>query len=235
MRICLFDDAQSAARYGARQIAEAARSAVRERGSFSLALSGGSTPWAMLSVLAGENLPWASTHIFQVDERAVPMDSPDRTFAKLQSLLFSRVPIPERNIHPMPVDTEDLDSAAKRYALTLINDLGSPPVLDLVHLGIGADGHTASLTPGDTALPSATSSDVTVSSPYEGSRRMTLTYPMLNRARLIVWLIIGPDKAPMVPRLIAGDTSIPAGRIERERALLVADKSAAALLKEQSH
>src|SRR5215831_2352225 len=103
MWICVLDDAESAAHYGAAQIAEAARSSVGERGSFSLALSGGSTPWPMLSSLAREDVPWASVHIFQVDERAVPMDSPERTFAKLQSVLLSRVPIPEGNIHPMPV------------------------------------------------------------------------------------------------------------------------------------
>jgi len=233
MRICVLDDVESAARYGATQISEAARSSVRERGSFSLALSGGSTPWPMLSALAGEDIPWASIHVFQVDERAVPMDSPERTFAKLRSVLLSRAPIPEGNIHPMPVDTDDLDAAARRYERTLVNALGFPPVLDLVHLGIGADGHTASLIPGAASLASASPSEVMVSDIYQGSRRMTLTYPILNRARMILWLIIGEDKAPMLPRLIAGDTSIPAGCIEQDRAILIADRSAAALLKEQ--
>ena len=226
MQICVLDDAKGAAAYAAKRIAEAARRAVLERGSCSLALSGGSTPGPAQSVLAYENIPWGNVHIFQVDERAVPIDSPQRNFANIQKVLLSRAPIPEENIHPMPVDAADLDAGAKAYERELRDVLGSPPVLDLVHLGLGADGHTASLIPGDAALLTA-SRDVAVSGPYEGSRRMTLTYPMLNRAREILWLVLGEEKAAMLQRLMGGDTSIPAGRIERSRAIVIADKAAA--------
>jgi 6-phosphogluconolactonase len=226
MQIYVLEDERSAAVYGAKRIGEAARNAVLERGSCSLALSGGSTPSQKLSVLAGEDIPWAKVHIFQVDERAVPINSPQRNFANLRSILLSRVAAPEENIHPMPVDTDDLDAGARAYERELTTVLGSPPILDLVHLGLGADGHTASLVPGDADL-ARTSADVTVSGPYQGSRRMTLTYPILNRARAILWFVLGQDKAEMLQRLIKGDTSIPAGRIERSRAILVADKAAA--------
>ncbi len=229
MQICVLDDAKSAAAYAAKRIGEAARNAVLERGSCSLALSGGSTPGPAQSVLAYENLPWAKVHIFQVDERAVPINSPQRNFANMRNILLSRVPIPEENIHPMPVDSADLDAGAKAYERELTNVLGSPPVLDLVHLGLGADGHTASLIPRDAALLTA-SRDVAVSGPYEGSRRMTLTYPMLNRAREILWLVLGEDKAAMLQRMMAGDASIPAGRVETSRAIVVADKAAATLI-----
>ena len=226
MQICVADDAQSAARDGAKRIAETARTSVSERGSFSLALSGGSTPWPMLTALAGEDVPWPRVHIFQVDERAVALDSPQRTITQLRRVLLSRVPVPQENVHPMPVDTADLDAAAKSYELALRNVLGAPPVLDLVHLGLGGDGHTASLVPGDSVSARATS-DVTVSVPYEGNRRMTLTYPTLNRARTILWLVIGTDKVQMLQRLLAGDSAIPAGRIEQSRAIVIADKAAA--------
>ena len=228
MQICVLDDANGAAAYAAKRIGEAARRAVLERGSCSLALSGGSTPGPTQSVLAYENIPWANVHIFQVDERAVPVDSPQRNFANIRTVLLSRAPIPDENIHPMPVDTADLDAGAKAYERELTNVLGSPPILDLVHLGLGADGHTASLTPGDADLCAA--SDVAISGVYEGSRRMTLTYSMLNRSREILWLVLGEDKAAMARRLVAGDASIPAGRIEAARAIIVADKAAARLL-----
>ena len=229
MQICVHDDAKGAAAYAAKHIAEAARRAVLERGSGSLALSGGSTPGPTQSVLASENIPWASVHIFQVDERAVPINSPQRNFANIRNILLSRAPIPEENVHPMPVDTADLDAGAKAYERELTNVLGSPAVFDLVHLGLGADGHTASLVPGDASAARQTC-DVTVSVPYEGTRRMTLTYPILNRARTILWLVLGQDKAEMLQRLIASDTSIPAGRIESSRAIVIADKAAASLI-----
>jgi len=229
MKIVVLENSQTAAHYAATEIAEAARNTVRERGLFSLALSGGNSPGPMFSALAEQDIPWAKAHIFQADERIVPMESPDRSFAKLRDILLSRVPIPEGNVHPMPVETDDLEAAAAGYGITLSETLGTPPVLDLVHLGLGADGHTASLIPGDRALAIARR-NVAVSGPYERTRRMTLTYPILNRARAILWLVLGTDKAQILQRLIEGDTKIPAGLIERSRATIVADKEAAALL-----
>jgi len=126
----------------------------------------------------------------------------------------------------MPVNAPDLNAAAARYAITLQQIADSPPVLDLVHLGLGPDGHTASLTPGDPVLEVA-DADVSLTGVYQGRRRMTLTYPILNRSRQVLWLVTGQDKAGMVGRLYAGDTSIPAGRVRREHALMIADSAAA--------
>ena len=126
----------------------------------------------------------------------------------------------------MPVEAPELESAAERYAETLKTIAGSPPVLDLVHLGLGPDGHTASLVPGDPVL-NVTDSDVALTGVYQGRRRMTLTYPILNRARSILWLVTGKDKVAALARLREGDPTIPAGRIQRNQALLLADQVAA--------
>ena len=127
----------------------------------------------------------------------------------------------------MPVESADLDEAAARYAQTLVDVAGSPPVLDLVHLGLGSDGHTASLVPGDPVLD-VTDADVALTGVYQGRRRMTLTYPVLNRARRVLWLITGEDKAAMLVRLRRGDPAIPAGRVRQDHAVVLADRAAAA-------
>jgi len=132
-------------------------------------------------------------------------------------------------IHAMPVESPDLKAAAMQYALALREITGSPPVLDLVHLGLGPDGHTASLVPGDAVLD-VTDADVALTEVYQGRRRMTLTYPTLNRARRVLWVVTGSEKADMLRRLREGDVSIPAGRIQREQALIVADRAAAGQL-----
>ena len=126
----------------------------------------------------------------------------------------------------MPVEMPDLEAAAKQYARTLTGIAGAPAVLDLVHLGLGPDGHTASLVPGDPVLD-VTDSDVGLTDEYMGRRRMTLTYPVINRSRKILWLVTGSEKVPMLARLRAGDTTIPAGRVSREQALVLADRAAA--------
>ena len=133
----------------------------------------------------------------------------------------------------MPVEAPDLEAAAAQYAMTLRKIAGSPPVLDLVHLGLGPDGHTASLVPGDPVLQVA-DTDVALTGIYQGRRRMTLTYPILNRSRHVLWLVSGPDKAEMVSRVYAGDTSIPAGRVQREHALMLADRAAASQMYSES-
>jgi len=227
MKIEAFPDADAVARAGAAFTAEEARAAVSARGRFIMALSGGRTPWAMLRALADEPMPWSDVHVVQVDERVAPAGDPDRNLTHLRESLLSHSPLRPEQIHAMPVESTDLEAAARRYALTLREIAGAPAVLDLAHLGLGPDGHTASLVPGDAVLE-VIAADVALTSVYQGRRRMTLTYPMLNRARRIVWLVTGREKADMLARLQAGDESIPAGRIRRDQALVLADREAAA-------
>jgi 6-phosphogluconolactonase len=219
-------DADAVARRGAALIAAEARAAVGERGRFVMAVSGGRTPWQMLRILADEDVPWSGVHIVQVDERVAPAGHPHRNLTHLQESLLARVPLRPEQIHAMPVEDRDLAAAAARYARTLREVAGSPPVLDLVHLGLGPDGHTASLVPGDAVLDVA---DVAVAPTgvYQGTRRMTLTYPVLDRARRVLWVVTGSDKAEPLDRLRRGDASIPAGRVRQDRALILADRIAA--------
>ena len=229
MNIEVFDDADSVARAAAAAIAAAARAAIATRGRFALAVSGGHTPWIMLRALAGEDIPWAGVHVCQVDERVAPDGHTDRNLTHLRESLLQHAPLRPEQIHAMPVETADLQAAATQYALALREIAGSPPVLDLVHLGLGPDGHTASLVPGDPVLD-VTGADVAPTGVYQGRRRMTLTYPMLNRARRVLWVVTGSEKVEMLRRLRDGDLSIPAGRVRREQALLLADRAAAGQL-----
>ena len=220
----MFADAGAACREAAGFIAAAARDAVAGRRRFALALSGGSTPLPMLQALAGEDVPWDRVDIFQVDERVAPDGDADRNLTALRASLP-----PAACIHAMPVTDDDLDAAAARYADTLEAVAGSPPVLDLAHLGLGGDGHTASLVPDDGVLD-VDDRDVAMTGDYQGRRRMTLTYPALDRARLVLWLVTGADKAAMLGRLEAGDRAIPAGRVRCARAVAFTDHLAAAEL-----
>ena len=195
-----------------------------------MAVSGGHTPWVMLRNLTREEVPWDKVHLAQVDERVAPPGHPDRNLTHLQESLLEHAPLPPEQIYAMPVESVDLESAAKQYAATLAKIAGSPPVLDLVHLGLGPDGHTASLVPGDAVLE-VNDADVAVTGIYQGRRRMTLTYPIINRARRVLWLVTGSEKAGMLTRLREGDPSIPAGRVNQERALVLADRAAAGQLK----
>lgn len=222
MRMELFHDAWSVAKRGAALLAEEARSSVAARGRFLLALSGGKTPWKMLQALAKETLPWDQVHIFQVDERVAPEGHPDRNLTTLREILLTLTPLGEDHLHPMPVEEDDLDAGAAHYAETLRIWGGTPPVLDLIHLGLGADGHTASLLPGDPAL-GVEDRDVALTEPYFGRQRMTLTFPMINRARKILWVVTGIDKGPMLRRLQKADPTLPAGRIDQSNALLLTD------------
>ena len=171
------------------------------RGRFTVATSGGRTPWAMLRALSAMNdLPWRQMHVLQVDERIAPLHHTDRNFTHLCASLGAPAQPGRAQIYAMPVESPELDEAAERYERTLGNLAGWPPVLDLVHLGLGADGHTASLVPGDPALD-VTDADVAITGEYQGHRRMTLTYPALNRARQVLWVITGEEKAAMLARL----------------------------------
>jgi 6-phosphogluconolactonase len=226
MKIQSFADAEAAAREGARIIAAEARASSAARGRFITAVSGGHTPWLMLRALADEDVPWENLHLVQVDERVAPPGDEDRNLTHLKSSLLARVPLRLEQIYAMPVESPDLEAAARTYALKLQEIAGSPAVLDLVHLGLGPDGHTASFLPGDPVLQ-ITDRDVAVTDIYQGRRRMTLTYPILNRARKILWIVTGREKTGMLVRLRNGDTSIPAGRVRGDQALVLADQAAA--------
>jgi 6-phosphogluconolactonase len=229
MKVEVLADDKAVARKAATIIAAEARDAVVARGLFVLALSGGHTPWLMLRALAGEKVPWEELHIVQVDERVAPAGHPDRNLTHLRESLLTRVPLRPEQIHAMPVEAPDLEAAAKSYSRTLLEIAGSAPVLDLVHLGLGPDGHTASLVPGDPVL-NVTDTDVALTGVYQGRRRMTLTYPIINRSRRILWLVTGHDKAGPLARLRDADPSIPAGRVRQDQALVLADRAAAAEL-----
>lgn len=226
MTIDVLADADAAARAAATLIAAEARAAVAARGRFVLAVSGGRTPWVMLRGLAGEPVPWPGVHLVQVDERVAPAGHPDRNLTHIRESLLARVPLRPEQVHAMPVEAPDLDAAAGEYARLLREVAGSPPVLDLVHLGLGPDGHTASLVPGDPALGVA-EADVAVTGVYQGRRRMTLTYPALDRARRVLWLVTGGEKAEPLARLRAANPSIPAGRVRQGLASVIADRAAA--------
>lgn len=227
MNVEILADDGAVARAGAAFIAGEARAAVAARGRFTVALSGGRTPWVMLRALAATaDVPWAGVHVFQVDERMAPAGDADRNLTHLRESLLDRAPLRPENVHAMPVEFPEHAVAAARYAATLRELAGAPPALDLVHLGLGPDGHTASLVPDDPVLGVA-DADVAVTGVYQGRHRMTLTYPAIDRARRILWLVTGAEKAAMLARLRRADPGIPAGRVRQENALLLADRAAA--------
>lgn len=218
LEIEILADADAVAARAATFVAERAAAAVADRGRFTFAVSGGHTPWAMFAHLAGEKVPWEKVTIYQVDERIAPDGDPDRNLAHLAESL---PPGGAADVRAMPVDTDDLEAAAASYARSL------PERFDLIHLGLGPDGHTASLVPGDPVLEVA-DRDVALTGSYQGRRRMTLTRPVLNRTRQVLWLVTGDDKVDALRRLRAGDRSIPAGWIEATSQLVIADEAATA-------
>ena len=210
-------DAEAVAQRAAGLVLAQARAAVEARGAFNFAVSGGRTPWAMFAELAHEDFPWSKTAIFQVDERIAPAGDSSRN---LTHLMESLPPVAIAQVHAMPVEEKDLTDAGNRYALEL------PDRLDLIHLGLGPDGHTASLVPGDPVLD-IEDRDVAITQPYQGHRRMTITYPAINRARMLLWLVTGSEKLDALKRLRQGDKSIPAGRVTTEHVLVLTDTAAA--------
>jgi 6-phosphogluconolactonase len=218
-RLEVLADAPAVHRRGAQLIAEAARAAVAERGRFAMAASGGRDPWPMYSQLEDHDLPWDRTEIFQVDERIAPAGSEERNLTHLIAALSIGA---QGSLRPMPVTDENLEAAAEDYADSL------PEALDLAHLGLGPDGHTASLVPGDRVLEVADRRVALTGGEYQGARRMTLTYPELARVRTLLWIITGVEKRESLAKLLARDPSIPAGRVEPSgESVVLADPAAA--------
>lgn len=225
MKLEAFDSAGAASCAAAAYIVCCARASIAARRRFLVAFSGGHSPAGMLRAFAEEDLPWKFVHVFQVDERIAPAGHTDRNLTGLDTDLLARAGIPAAQVHPMPVEESDPVVASSIYQRTLEQIAGTPPVLDLVHLGIGGDGHTASLIPDDPVL-GIENREVAVTGLYQRRRRMTMTFPMLNRARERLWLVIEAQKAEVLARLLDGDESIPAGRVTSERTTVFAVRSA---------
>lgn len=225
MEIHVLPDRMQLARAAALRITALAADAIRARGAFALALSGGSTPWAMLQVLAEQDVDWSRVHVFQVDERSAPDGDEIRNWTHVRRSLLDRVAIPASHLHPMPV-LEAPAAGAHDYASSLARATGTPPVLDCVQLGLGDDGHTASLVPGDPILDVVDRDVAWTGEPYRGTRRMSLTFPCIDRARNVLWLVAGAGKEDMVGRLTRGDRTIPGGCVRADRAVLFADEAA---------
>jgi 6-phosphogluconolactonase len=211
----VFEDATALADAAASYIADRARTVQARGATFTMALSGGRTPWAAFDRLAHETLDWDATLIYQVDERVVREDNDLRNLKNLRAALSST----GAPIVAMDVDSDDLEEACRQYAAEL------PPFFDLIQLGIGPDGHCASLIPGDPVL-AVIDRLVALSGPYQDTLRMTLTYPAIGRANQILWLISGEDKRDALAKLLENDPSIPAGRIGPVSSLVMADRAA---------
>jgi 6-phosphogluconolactonase len=210
-----FDDPAALAKAAAAYVAERARTIQARGATFTFALSGGKSPWAMFETLAHDNVDWGATRIYQVDERVVREDNDLRNLKSLRAALKGT----NAPIEAMDVEADDLEDACWRYASRL------PERFDLVHLGLGPDAHCASLVPGDPVLD-LTDQLVALSGPYQDTLRMTLTYPALARADQLLWLVAGADKRDALAKLLASDPSIPAGRVIAGASLVMADRAA---------
>lgn len=214
------------------------------RGRFTIALSGGSTPKPVYRLLAEEpyrdRIAWDRVHVFWVDERHVPPDHPDSNFGMAHDALLSRVPIPTDNIHRIRSEKPDAERAAEEYGWTLRSafdlDEGQWPRFDLVLLGLGADGHTASLFPGSDAVRERSRLAIAPWVSSLGAYRITLTVPVLNHAALVLFLVSGEEKAEALHTVLEGDYQpdrfpAQAVRPEEGRLLWLVDRAAARRLR----
>ena len=228
MELHVLTDAEAVAQKAVQIITELAQERARRTGKFLFAVSGGSTPWRVLRQLADTALPWENLELFQVDERIAPAGDAQRNLTQIKKNLLDHSPLTQKQIHAMPVEASNLESATQDYGRRLYEFCGNPPKLDLIHLGLGEDGHTASLLPGDPARKSHEL--IAVTHKYQGLRRMTMTYPVINAALRRLWIVTGANKQSMLERLYHGDDSIPAGLVERSNAIILADQNAAGKL-----
>lgn len=233
MNLQITDTPESVAKLAATFIANEARSAIQNRGRFIMAVSGGKTPWIMLRHLAEEKIDWDKVHVFQVDERIAPEGSVDRNWTHLQeSFLKEKEATKAIHLYPMPVTVPDINTGADQYTQSMHDLMGVPAVFDLIHLGLGSDGHTASLIPGDPVLK-VMDREVALTGLYQGHQRMTLTYPILNRSRKILWVVTGKEKQLALQQILNKEKSIPGGTILQNHATIMADRDAAGALTEK--
>lgn len=221
-RLALAADAEQAGVLAAGAVARALRGRLVRRPRALLALSGGSSPVPMLQALAvAPRVRWPRIDVLQVDERCVPSGDPDRNLAMLRRELLDHVPA---SAHPLQVEHEDgPDGGAAASAEELAALLSGDAPLDVLHLGLGADGHTASLFPGAPELDERDRLVVATAEAHAGHRRLTLTWPVLDRARRVVLLAPGADKTEALRGVLAGDPDLPASRLAADRVLVVTD------------
>jgi 6-phosphogluconolactonase len=225
MKTELFLTAEKVAARGAAYLEHEIREALAHQTSYSIAISGGRTPWEMLKILSKADLPWKRVNLFQVDERVAPDGHADRNLTQLFQAISGTAMLTQLRIFPMPVLAEDLEEGCWEY-VKVLDEVTESKGLDLIHLGLGSDGHTASLVPGDGVMEVQDRLVACTQNTYQGRIRMTLTYPLLNSAKQLLWIVTGDEKQKMVQRLLQQDPSIPAGRIRQENALLLVDKAA---------
>ena len=225
MKTELFPTADQVAARAAAYIEYQIREALAHQSSYSLAISGGRTPWEMLKILSKADLPWQQVNLFQVDERVAPDGHADRNLTQLFQAIAGTPMVTQLRIFPMPVLAEDLEEGCREYTQVL-DEITEGKGLDLIHLGLGSDGHTASLVPGDGVLEVQDRLVACTQNTYQGRIRMTLTYPLLNAAKQLLWIVTGIEKQEMVQRLLQQNPSIPAGSIRQENALLLVDQAA---------
>lgn len=226
MTLEIFNNSDEVAEKAAQYIEEKIRTAILTKGSFTMAISGGKTPWQMLKILAKAKLRWEKVFLFQVDERVAPDGNEERNLTQLFKSIEGSGIMTRINVFPMHVISENLEEETKAYA-EVIQKIAENGELDLIHLGMGADGHTASLIPGDKVCEVIDSDIAMTHSPYQGRLRMTMTYPLINRAKEILWLVTGEEKAEMLQLLLRQDSIIPAGKVNPVHATIFADQAAA--------
>ena len=225
MKTEIFPSADQVAEEAAAYIEQLIRETLAHKKSFSMAISGGRTPWEMLKILSKASLPWTRVNLFQVDERVAPDGHADRNLTQLFQAIEGSPLVTQLRIFPMPVLADNLDEGCRNY-IQVLDEVTEGKGLDLIHLGLGSDGHTASLVPGDGVLDLQDRLVACTQNTYQGRIRMTLTYPLLNSAKRILWIVTGAEKQVMVQRLLQQDASIPAGAVNQANALLMVDQAA---------